>query len=121
LPRCIKTTRSSVTTQLMPELVARHFDAGSSEGVGWGLTAAVSALFLLGSAGACCVMTNFWRARRVWQHERELDQIERVQLHDEMYGDDDVHRLSKKNAVPGSKTPLDSALRKVAKLTPVIR
>ena len=62
-----------------------------------------------------------WRARRVWQRERELDQIERVQLHDEMYGDDDVHRLSKKNAVPGSKTPLDSALRKVAQLTPVIR
>ena len=117
---CVKTTRSSVTIQLMPELVARHFDAGSSEGISWGLTVVVFALFLLG-AGVCCVSTNFWRARRAWQHERERDQIERVQLHDEMYGDDDVHRLSGKNTAPGSKTSLDSALRKVSQLAPVIR
>jgi len=72
-------------------------------------------------AGACCcALTNFWRARRAWQRELERDQIERVQLHDEMYGDDDVHRLSEKHAAPGSKTPLDSALRKVSQLAPVI-
>ena len=118
---CVKTTRSSLTTQLMPELVARHFDAGSSEGIGWGLTAVVLGLLLLGLAGACCVSTNFWRARRAWQLERERDQIERVQLHDEMYGDDDVHRQTGKNTAPGSKTPLDSALRKVSQLAPVIR
>jgi hypothetical protein len=119
---CVKTTRSSVMTQLMPELVARHFDAGSSEGIGLGLTAVVLALLLLVLAGACCcALTNFWRARRAWQRELERDQIERVQLHDEMYGDDDVHhRLSEKHAAPGSKTPLDSALRKVSQLAPVI-
>ena len=97
------------------------FDAGPSEGIGWGLTAVVLGLLLLGLAGACCVSMNFWRARRAWQLERERDQIERVQLHDEMYGDDDVHRQTGKNTAPGSKTPLDSALRKVSQLAPVIR
>ena len=49
--------------------------------------------------------------------------MERVQLHDEMYGNDDVHCLSGKDAAPGSleETPLGSALRKVSQLVPTIR
>ena len=117
---CIRTTRESVTTQLMPDLVARHFDAGSSEGIGWVLTVTILALTLLGAVGACCLLTNFWRARRAWQLERERDHIEREQLHGEMYGDDDATRLGKK-AAPDLESHLGSALRKAAQLAPVIR
>ena len=127
---CVRIIRPSVRTQLMPELVARHFDAasteagnnaGSSERVGSGLTAVVCGLLLLLTASCAFSLERFWRSRRAWQRARERDEMERVQLHDEMYGHDDVHCLSGKDAAPGSKTPLDSALRKVSQLVPIIR
>ena len=115
---CIRTTRESVTTQLMPDLVARHFDAGAPpESISWALSAAAAALGLLLLGAACAFgLTHFWRARRVWQLERERDQIER----EEFYGEDDVDRPSGKKVAPDLETPLGSALRKAAQLAPVI-
>jgi hypothetical protein len=116
---CVKTTRSSVTTQLMPELVARHFDrAGASpEANSWTPSAAAleSGLLLLGVSCAFG-LERFWRARRAWQLERELDQLER-----EEYYDADAECPSGKNGTPGLETSFGSALRKTAQLAPVIR
>ena len=107
----------------MPELVARHFDAGSSErvSVSPGLTTVVCGLLLLLTVSCAFCLERFWRSRRAWRLARERDEMERVQLHDEMYGNDDDHCLSAKEAAPASKTPLDSALRKVSQLVPIIR
>lgn len=125
-PCVMKTIRPSVRTQLMPELVARHFDrAGAPPEANSRISsAAVLAMCLLLLTASCAVcLERFWRAHRAWQLARERDEMERVQLHDEMYGNDDVHCLSGKDAAPGSleETPLGSALRKVSQLVPTIR
>ena len=109
---CVKTTRLSVTTQLMPELVARHFDRAGASPVAnsWTPSAAALALGLLLLGVSCAFgLERFWLARRAWQLERERDQLEREEFYD-----DDAERPSGKNAAPGSETPPVSVLRKAA-------
>ena len=122
---CVRIIRPSVRTQLMPELVARHFDrAGAQppEANSSIASAAVLAMGLLLLTVSCAFyLERFWRAHRAWQLARERDEMERVQLHDEMYVNDDDYCLSGKDAAPRSKTPLDSALRKMSQLVPIIR
>ena len=117
---CVKTTRLTVTTQLMPEIVARHFDRAGASPVAnsWIPSAAALALGLLLLGLSCAFgLERFWHARRAWQHERERDQLEREEFYE---SDDDAERPSGKNAAPGSETPPGSVLRKAAQLAPVI-
>ena len=99
---CIKTTRSSVTTQLMPELVARHFDAGSSEqGNNGRVMVIVLALLLLGAA-CTCGLTRLWCTWRGYLRER--DQIELEEPYDD---DDAADRVGSLSCESGAQFTLD--------------
>ena len=101
---CVKTTRSSVTTQLMPELVARHFDAGSYEegNNGRGLTAVVLALLLI---GAVCTFGRM-RFQCMWRScLRERSQIEREEPYDD---DDAADRIDSFSCESGTQFTLDN-------------
>ena len=116
---CVKTTRLNVTTQLMPKLVARHFDrAGASPVANSWIPSPAAALPLgLLLLGVSCAfgLERFWHAQRAWQLERERDQLEREEFYD-----DDAELPSGKNAALGSETSPGSVLRKAAQLAPVI-
>jgi hypothetical protein len=98
---CVKIIRPSVRTQLMPELVARHFDrAGAQppEANSSIASAAVLAMGLLLLTVSCAFyLERFWRAHRAWQLELERYQLER----DEFIYDDDAEYPSAKNVATG--------------------
>ena len=101
---CVKTIRPSVRMQLMPELVARHFDrAGApppeaNSSIASTAVLAMGLLLLTVSCAFC--LERFWRAHRAWQLELERYQLER----DEFIYDDDAEYPSAKSVATGVTT-----------------
>ena len=97
-----KTTRSSVMTQLMPELVARHFDAGSSEQGNNGRDIVIVLTLLLLGAACTFGLTRLWCTWRGYLRER--DQIELEEPYDD---DDAVDRVDSLSCESGAQFTLD--------------
>ena len=88
---CVKTVRPSVRTQLMPELVARHFNAGSTEEGNSGRNIIIVILALLLLAACSFGLARFWCTWRGDLHEH--DQLEREEPYDDVGAADRIDSL----------------------------